>query len=93
MCDLLCGLAKSPRPFSSSADAAEHSHSYPSTTNNKQRRLFFLLQRERIKQLRGGKNVKKSRDWIKDKKERARRKGKEVRPDSKFTGRKRKDRF
>ena len=46
-----------------------------------------------MKQLRGGKNAKKSRDWIRDKKERARRKGKEVRPDSKYTGRKRKDHF
>ena len=52
------------------------------------------LQRERIKQMRGsGKNAKKSRDWIKDKKDRARRKGKDVRPDSKYTGRKRKDHF
>ena len=64
-----------------------------------------------------GKSVKKSRDWIQEKKvrwpsfglmkthlkntrqqmwnlqDRARRKGKDVRPDSKFTGRKRKDKF
>lgn len=53
----------------------------------------FESKRERIKQMRGMKNVKKSRDWIRDKKERARRKGKEVRPDSKYTGRKRKDHF
>merc|ERR1711915_760073 len=48
----------------------------------------FETKRERIKQIRGNKNVKKTRDWILDKKERARKKGKEVRPDSKFTGRK-----
>ena len=40
-----------------------------------------------------GKSVKKSKDWILEKKERARKKGKEVRADSKFTGRKRKDRW
>ena len=35
----------------------------------------------------------KSREWIRNKKERQRRQGKEVRADSKYTGRKRKDRF
>jgi len=53
----------------------------------------FEQQRERIKQIRSGKNIKSSRDWIKEKKERARRKGKEVRTDSKYTGRKRKHIF
>jgi len=52
----------------------------------------FESRREKMKNIRG-KNVKKSRDWIQEKKERARKKGKEVRHDSKFTGRKRKDRF
>jgi len=32
-------------------------------------------------------------EWVKNKKERQRRQGKDVRPDSKYTGRKRKDRF
>lgn len=36
-----------------------------------------------------GKSLKKSRDWILEKKERRRKQGKDVRPDSKFTGRKR----
>jgi len=53
----------------------------------------FESRRERLKQMRGSKNIKKSKDWIMDKKERARKKGKDVRHDSKFTGRKRKDRF
>merc|ERR1711983_140550 len=44
--------------------------------------------RERIKKSRG-KPLKKSRDWILEKKERRRKQGKDVRPDSKFTGRKR----
>jgi len=51
----------------------------------------FETKRERVKQIRGKKNIKKSRDWILDKKERARKKGRDVRPDTKFTGRKRRD--
>ena len=35
----------------------------------------------------------KSKDWILNKKETQRRKGKDVRPDTRFTGRKRKDKF
>ncbi|XP_006889743.1 PREDICTED: ribosome biogenesis methyltransferase WBSCR22 [Elephantulus edwardii] len=37
--------------------------------------------------------VRKSRDWVLEKKERRRRQGKEVRPDTQYTGRKRKPRF
>jgi 18S rRNA (guanine1575-N7)-methyltransferase len=37
--------------------------------------------------------VVKSREWIQQKKERQRRQGRDVRPDSRFTGRKRKPRF
>merc|ERR1712142_1424115 len=44
--------------------------------------------RDRIKKSRG-KPLKKSRDWILEKKERRRKQGKDVRPDTKFTGRKR----
>jgi len=40
-----------------------------------------------------GQSVKKSRDWVLEKKGRARRQGREVREDTKFTGRKRKPRF
>lgn len=40
-----------------------------------------------------GKALKKSRDWIIEKKERRRRQGKEVRDNSKYTGRKRSGRF
>lgn len=39
------------------------------------------------------KAVVKSREWIMNKKDRQRRQGKDVKEDSKFTGRKRKDRF
>ncbi|XP_071110822.1 18S rRNA (guanine-N(7))-methyltransferase-like [Haliotis cracherodii] len=48
--------------------------------------------RERMRGLRG-KSVKKSRDWIMEKKERRRRQGRDVRPDTKYTGRQRKPKF
>ena len=48
--------------------------------------------RQRIRDMRG-KPPKKSRQWILEKKERKRRQGREVRPDSKYTGRKRSGRF
>ncbi|PNJ85835.1 BUD23 isoform 7, partial [Pongo abelii] len=37
--------------------------------------------------------VRKSRAWVLEKKERHRRQGREVRPDTQYTGRKRKPRF
>ncbi|WAR03149.1 BUD23-like protein [Mya arenaria] len=52
----------------------------------------FTDKRERMRNARG-KSLKKSRDWVLEKKERRRRQGKEVRPDSKYTGRKRKPCF
>jgi len=48
--------------------------------------------RQRMRDIRG-KPPKKSREWILAKKERRRRQGKEARPDSKYTGRKRTGRF
>lgn len=54
--------------------------------------VAFTNKRERFNKLRG-KSVKKSRDWILEKKERRRRQGKNVREDTKFTGRKRSGRF
>merc|ERR1711915_424985 len=62
-------------------------------TVEEERAARLESQRDRIRQVRGSKNVKKGRDWIKDKKDRARRKRKEVRLDTKSTGRKRKDIF
>ncbi|KAL4223728.1 Williams Beuren syndrome chromosome region 22 protein [Mactra antiquata] len=61
-----------------------------SQTNKSQ--ITFSDKRERMKNVRG-KSLKKSRDWILEKKERRRRQGKEVRPDTKYTGRKRKAYF
>jgi len=60
-----------------------------STMGQQQDHVAHSATRERVKRLREGKAPKKSRDWILEKKERRRRQGKEVRPDSKFTGRKR----
>lgn len=48
--------------------------------------------RNHVKQSRG-KPLKKGRDWIMEKKERRRKQGKDVKSDSKFTGRKRHTRF
>lgn len=49
--------------------------------------------RERSRKARNQKVLKKSKEWILAKKERRRRQGRDVRPDSKYTGRKRKPRF
>jgi len=51
--------------------------------------VSYEAKRDRIRNSRG-KPLKKSRDWILEKKERRRKKGIEVRPDTKYTGRKRK---
>lgn len=59
------------------------------TTNT---HVAYSDKRERLKNARG-KSLKKSRDWILEKKERRRRQGKEVRADTKYTGRKRKAYF
>ena len=45
-----------------------------------------------MKKIRG-KSIKKSRDWILEKKEQRRRQGKQTRNDTKYTGRKRSGRF
>ncbi|XP_018412637.1 PREDICTED: probable 18S rRNA (guanine-N(7))-methyltransferase [Nanorana parkeri] len=52
----------------------------------------FIKDRMRFKNAKG-KSVKKSKDWILEKKERRRRQGKEVRADTKFSGRKRRPHF
>ncbi|XP_057663851.1 probable 18S rRNA (guanine-N(7))-methyltransferase [Diorhabda carinulata] len=54
--------------------------------------VSYTSKRERLKQQRG-KSLKSGRNWILEKKERRRRQGKEVRADSKYTGRKRSGRF
>ncbi|XP_071180056.1 18S rRNA (guanine-N(7))-methyltransferase-like [Mytilus edulis] len=60
--------------------------------NTSQNQVAYSDKRQSFKQLRG-KNPKKSKDWILEKKERRRRQGKECRPDTKYTGRKRKAHF
>lgn len=54
--------------------------------------IKYCNKRERIKKLRG-KPPKKSREWILNKKERQRRQGKDVKAESKYTGRKRSGKF
>ncbi|KXJ29094.1 probable 18S rRNA (guanine-N(7))-methyltransferase [Exaiptasia diaphana] len=53
----------------------------------------FSGKRERYAKVPRGKSIKKSKDWIQAKKDRRRRQGKEVRQDSKYTGRRRKTVF
>ncbi|CAL1293912.1 unnamed protein product [Larinioides sclopetarius] len=48
---------------------------------------------QRKDKIKRGESVKSSRDWILEKKERRRRQGKEVRPDTKYTARKRAGKF
>ena len=55
--------------------------------------INYSNKRERVKALRQGKASVKSRQWILEKKERRRRQGKDVRVDTKYTGRKRSGRF
>jgi len=59
---------------------------------SEQNQISFAERRNRAKMIRG-KPPKKSKDWILDKKERARRQGKNVRPDTKYSGRKRNTHF
>ncbi|XP_049941322.1 probable 18S rRNA (guanine-N(7))-methyltransferase [Schistocerca serialis cubense] len=54
--------------------------------------VSYTSKREQMKKIRG-KSLKKSRDWILEKKERRRRQGRETRIDTKYTGRKRSGRF
>uniref|UniRef100_A0A8D2J118 18S rRNA (guanine-N(7))-methyltransferase n=1 Tax=Varanus komodoensis TaxID=61221 RepID=A0A8D2J118_VARKO len=55
-------------------------------------RAQFTSERLRFRSAKG-KSAKKSRDWVLEKKERRRRQGKEVRADTKYTGRKRRPHF
>ncbi|KAJ8798761.1 probable 18S rRNA (guanine-N(7))-methyltransferase isoform X1 [Balaenoptera ricei] len=56
------------------------------------RESTFTVERVPYRMARRG-VVRKSREWVLEKKERRRRQGKEVRPDTQYTGRKRKPRF
>ncbi|XP_013412104.1 probable 18S rRNA (guanine-N(7))-methyltransferase [Lingula anatina] len=62
------------------------------SSNEMVNKIAYSGTRDRIKERRG-KHPKKSRDWVMEKKERARHQGKKVGPDSKYTGRKRKVTF
>ncbi|XP_030041879.1 18S rRNA (guanine-N(7))-methyltransferase isoform X2 [Microcaecilia unicolor] len=70
-----------PKALGAESSEAEESH-----------QAMFINERMRFRNVRG-KSVKKSRDWILEKKKRRRRQGKEVRPDTRYTGRKRRPHF
>ncbi|XP_043274961.1 probable 18S rRNA (guanine-N(7))-methyltransferase [Venturia canescens] len=61
-------------------------------TENNGSTINYTARREQAKKARG-KPLKKSREWILEKKERRRRQGKETRENTKYTGRKRSGRF
>lgn len=67
-----------------------HSQQLPQGLSDEleQNTVKYGERRDRLKRARG-KSVKRSTEWILAKKERRRKQGKEVRPDSKYTGRKR----
>lgn len=62
------------------------------TAEEEAKESTFTNERVRNKIARRG-LVRKSREWVLEKKNRCRRQGREVRPDTKYTGRKRKPRF
>ena len=60
--------------------------------NEEDEQVSYFKKRAELKRNRNKKTEYKSKDWIKSKKARQGRQGKDVREDSKFTGRKRKGR-
>lgn len=76
----------------------EHAYRVPKALGSGDGTSVGVTERERATQRKGkGKKGKraglKSRDWILQKKEQQRRRGLEVRPDSKYTGRKRREKL
>ncbi|XP_043465191.1 probable 18S rRNA (guanine-N(7))-methyltransferase [Leptopilina heterotoma] len=61
-------------------------------TEEDSNQVNYNSKREKMKRVKG-KPLKKSRDWILEKKERRKRQGREVRTNTKYTGRYRGDRF
>lgn len=58
--------------------------------NIKEEKVDYIHQRRKMKRDKRHQSSFKSKNWIKNKKSRQRRQGKDVRPDTKYTGRKRK---
>lgn len=61
-------------------------------SEEEERRINYIKKRDICREARG-KPMKKSREWILAKKERRRRQGRDTRPDTKYTGRKRSGKF
>jgi 18S rRNA (guanine1575-N7)-methyltransferase len=57
--------------------------------NEEDEQISNFKKRSEIKKEKKNKSISRGKDWIQKKKERQRRQGKEVREDSKYTGRKR----
>lgn len=62
-------------------------------TEGSENTVAFTNDRTRLNRNQRGKPAKKSKEWIQKKKDRKRRQGKDVRSDSKYSGRKRKVQF
>ena len=62
-------------------------------TTEEDNQIPYSKKREMTRDIRSGKCLKKSKDWILAKKEKRRKLGLETRADSKFTGRKRTGKF
>ncbi|XP_011208199.1 probable 18S rRNA (guanine-N(7))-methyltransferase [Bactrocera dorsalis] len=61
-------------------------------SEEEEKRINYIKKRDMCREARG-KPMKKSREWILAKKERRRRQGRDTRPDTKYTGRKRSGKF
>lgn len=77
---LFCGVPTPEMPTALGAGDVSKTH------------VHYNHQRYSYKTMKG-KSVKKSRDWITEKKERLKRQGKHARPNTKYTGRKRRSKF
>lgn len=74
-------------------DAAGQSTEGKVEDSNQSQKLFDLRRSRYKKKGKGARAPVKSRDWVLQKKETQRRRGRKVRPDTKYTARKRKDKF
>ena len=76
---LFCGVTNISMPKARGTDVSQNQS------------VMFTQRNSRIHKRQ--KSIKKSRDWIEEKKERRRRQGKNVRSSTKYSGRKRKPHF
>lgn len=92
---LFCGGQNQTLPKALGTDSAEVSEEdddEPGHIKVLSEKDKWRQRREKMRRARG-KPLKGSKEWILAKKERRRRQGRQVRPDNKYTGRKRSGRF